>query len=333
MAFRLDPGKPFTDEFRAVAQRQLTRAIRLLERQPDGPHKAIHEARKRFKRVRALYRLVQSDAKAFRKRENARLRDIANSLSAVRDATALVETVDYLLTQSHSIEEREALSFASGALTERRDRIAAEEHNLAARMKDATDACRAAIGALDELSLDDRPRPTARRLAKAWRKQRSRALTALAECETNAHAEVFHDLRKCGQIYWMHLSLLQAAWPSAMRAKQREAKLLVDLLGHEHDLSVLTGIVNENPLIFGNSATLALVLGAIIVRQQALRKEALERANEVFGDDADIEASRIEMLWRHARREARNTAETDAAQAHGDATAHPAVKEDAAGLA
>jgi len=300
MAYRLRPAKPFTAEFRTVAESQLSHAIRLLEDQPEGPHEAVHDARKRFKRVRALYRLVQPDAKAFRRQENTRIRDMAQTLSAVRDATALVETVDYLATQAGSAEEMAALAFASRTLIERRDRIASEEHDLPAKMTAAIVTCREAIKALDHLDLDDDPEKTAKRLAKAWKNQRQRALGALAGCEEHADGEVYHELRKCGQTYWMHLSLLGGIWPSAMLAKQQQAKALVDLLGHEHDLSVLTGLVNESPELFGDSDTLALVLGSIITRQQALRHEALEAAHEVFADSAETESGLIAVLWEKA---------------------------------
>ncbi|OHV84729.1 CHAD domain-containing protein [Rhizobium sp. LCM 4573] len=300
MPFRVRPAKPFTEEFRAIARRQLSHATAFLQEQPEGPHEAIHNARKKFKRLRALYRLIQPDAKEFRRRENARIRDMAGTLSTVRDATALVETLNYLAGEASSPEELKALAFASKVLTERRDRIAAEETDLPAKIAAAVAECREASAALDELSLEDSPKKTAKRLAKAWRKQRLRAHEALEACEENADAEAFHALRKSGQTYWIHLSLLNEVWPSAMAAKQREAKQLVDILGHEHDLSVLTELVNESPELFGDSDTLALLIGAIITRQQALRREALERAEEVFADSAADESALIAALWEKA---------------------------------
>ena len=300
MAFRIRPDRPFTAEFRKVARKQLDKAIHFLENQPEGPHEAINDARKKFKRVRALYRLIQPDAKEFRQRENARIRDMAKTLSKVRDATALVETVDYLTSEATSPDEVSALAFASKALLERRDRIASEELDLADKIAAAIRTCREAIDALDELELDDSSRKTSRRLAKAWRKQASRAAADLVTCEEGADAEAFHDLRKVGQTYWMHLALLSDLWPSAMQAKRREAKALVDVLGHEHDLSVLTQVVNENPDLFGDSDTLARLIGAIIARQQDLRQRAIEQARLVFADDASTEAARIALLWREA---------------------------------
>lgn len=300
MAFRIRPDRPFTKEVRSVAEHQLRQAIRFLEEQPDGPHEAVHDARKKFKRVRALYRLIQPDAKEFRTRENARIRNMAKTLSLVRDATALVETIDYLAGQAGSPEDLAALHCASKALIKRRDGIAHGESDLPAKIAAAAETCREAIEALQDLALDDSPHRTARRLAKAWRKQLSRAAADLVACEDSGDAEHFHDLRKVGQTYWMHLALLSDLWSSAMRAKQREAKALVDLLGHEHDLSVLTQVVNENPDLFGDSETLARLIGSIIARQQQLRREALDQAKLVFADDADTEAARIALLWKEA---------------------------------
>lgn len=187
-------------------------------------------------------------------------------------------------------------------------------------MAAAADTCRAAIAALDDLDLDDDPHKSAKRLAKAWKDQREKALGALAGCEEHGDAETYHGLRKCGQTYWMHLSLLGGIWPSAMLAKQQQAKALVDLLGHEHDLSVLTGLVNENPELFGDSDTLARVLGAIIARQQALRHEGLEAAHGVFADSAETESGLIALLWEKAATAPRK--ERRAAKLHRAVAAH-----------
>lgn len=300
MAYRIRPCEAFTREFRRVAENQLNRAVCLLQEQPDGQHKAIHDARKRFKRVRALYRLIEADAKGFRKAENARIRDIAKTLSTARDATALIETTEYLVGDAASPEEISALTFASNALIERRDRIVAEETDLDDKIASAIAECGEAIAALENLKLADDPQKTAKRLAKAWRKQRKAAATALAVCHDHAQADAFHDLRKAGQTYWMHLSLMRDLWPSAMAAKHADAKTLVEMLGHEHDLSVLTQLINEQPELFGNGDTMARLLGAVIAKQQKLRSEALTLADALFPDDIDEESNAIALLWQGA---------------------------------
>ena len=299
MAFIIRPSKPFTQEFRRVARQQLNRAIEVLTDQPEGPHEAIHAARKRFKRVRAVYRLIETEARHVRRQENARIRDMARALSVVRDATALIETIAYLSQHAGTAEEQDALAFAASVLTERRERIAADETDLPQRIADAVETCHAAVDATEHITLPDSPAKAARTIAKAWAKQGHRAKEALAACLAEGDAEAFHDLRKCGQVYWMHLSLLQEVWPSAMLAKHADAKQLVDLLGHEHDLSVLTQVVNESPALFGDSDKLACLLGIIITRQQVLRSDALELAPLVFAEDPKQEAGAIRLLWQN----------------------------------
>ena len=96
MAYRIRPDADFTEAFRSVATRQLEHAITVLRKRPDGAHEAIHSFRKNLKRLRSLYRLVAREIPDFQAQENARLRDAANSLSAIRDATALIGTAQYL---------------------------------------------------------------------------------------------------------------------------------------------------------------------------------------------------------------------------------------------
>jgi CHAD domain-containing protein len=300
MAFRIRPSEPFAAEFCRIAESQLRRAIEVLRERPEGEHQAIHAARKRFKRLRALYRLVEPDAKEFRRTENARIRTVAQSMSSARDATALVETVDYLAGLAVSAEELTALGFASRALIERRDRIASTQGDLADTIETAIAACEDAVEALHALNLPRGNARTARRVVKAFRKQGLKAAAALAICNEDHSAEAFHDLRKCGQTSWMYLTLFSDLWPSAMAAQKRETKQLVDLLGHEHDLSVLTQTINESPELFGDSDTLALLIGAIITRQQAIRAEALSLAAVVFPDQPRREARIIGRLWLEA---------------------------------
>ncbi len=71
-------------------------------------------------------------------------------------------------------------------------------------------------------------------------------------------------------------------------------------LGHVHDLAVLGELVEAEPQLFTRNDDLSRLLDSIIYRQQEDRREALVMAEEVFPDDPDEEAKRIELLWRAA---------------------------------
>ena len=84
-----------------------------------------------------------------------------------------------------------------------------------------------------------------------------------------------------------------------------EAKKLVDLLGHEHDLTVLTTLLDHEPDLFGDGEGQSFLLAIIIRRQQELRRQALALADQVFADPARDEAGIIETLWLRAAGERR----------------------------
>lgn len=300
MSFRIDPAKPFDQKWKSVAETELERAISVLEQQPNGLHEAIHEARKAFKRVRSLYRLVAPDHPEFRSRENARLRQTARSLSVVRDATALIETVDYLSKDPQSPDETAALMASRAALIRRRDAIAETQTDLDGHAKAAIAQCREAIAAIRECNLGHGPRRTARMVRKAWKSAAKRGKHALAACHAAEHSERFHDLRKAGQVYWMYLSLVRDLWPSAIEAKRRDAKRLIEMLGHEHDLCLLAELMDSEPGMLGDAQQQSHLLGAIIRRQQKLRAEALPLAEHVFSGHPRQEADVIATLWLRA---------------------------------
>jgi len=302
MSFRIDPTRSFVEEIKRTGLELIDDAIALLKDQPDGTDLAVHDARKKFKRIRALYRFLEKEAPEFRKTENARFRDIARSLSAARDAAALVETITYLQGVARSDPERDALATAHDVLSKRRDAATHEDGDLPKRIEDAIQSCEDGKHALSALSLSHGEKTALKMIRKTWEKQRRKALDALGLCHGQAHDEYFHDLRKSGQVYWMHLALLQKLWPSAMRAKRADAKQLVKLLGHEHDLSVLAAFADREPDSFAGGETLALLLDAIIDRQQALREESLALADHVFAETAAREAEIVALLWKHAAR-------------------------------
>lgn len=302
MSYAFRPGTTFTDDFRAIAAEQITQAVTTLIDRPNGVHEAIHEARKSFKRLRSLYRLVAADVPHFQKHENARIRDMASNLSAVRDAAALVENALYLKGAAGSSEEEKALGHVCERLAKRRDRIAARATDIEDRIAATIVSCEQALMALSQVSFDDRRRKTTERLKKGWRRTLRRAARAQDACATSMEAEAFHELRKRAQDYRMHLGLLRETWPSAMQAKRTETKTLVDTLGHLNDLSVMTQLINEDPGLAGNSQDQAYLLAAVIARQETLRAEALKLAAAVFQEAPEQESRTIGLLWLEAAR-------------------------------
>ncbi|AJY44710.1 CHAD domain-containing protein [Martelella endophytica] len=298
MPFALDPDKPFDEAVEAVAVSQLEDAIELLKKKPKGLYEAIHDARKKFKRVRGLYRLVRPAAKDFAKAENARIRDLAGALSAGRDATALIECVDYLRESVQTGKADMALARLEAGLIARRAASELSEAELKSHVKDAIGGCRDAIEAVKKFDFADGAKAAGHCIEKAWKRELAHAQVALMTAQAEGEDENFHELRKKSQTYWMFTALASAAWPSALKSKRTEAKALADLLGHEHDLSVLIALLDgpDAPDIGADILTACRVLAAR--KRKELRKRAIKAARKVFGDEAEEEAEILGTLWR-----------------------------------
>ncbi len=100
MAYVLKPGASLRREVQRVAAERLDDAIEALEDVDNASsadiEEAVHDVRKRCKEVRALARLVRSSLDDEFDRCNALVRDAADVLAPIRDAHAILATLDEL---------------------------------------------------------------------------------------------------------------------------------------------------------------------------------------------------------------------------------------------
>lgn len=295
MAYRIDFDKSLADEVRHIAARQLSDAATLLESQPDGPHEAIHDARKHIKRTRALYRLIASDAGEFTAAENDRLREIATELSHLRDAAALVESASYLAGEIEDDSLRVVVTSVAASLEKRREKIAGDESEIGDKLKIAAAGLRDAMAALDELKLPGSTSRAGDCIAAGWRKISTKAMKALKECATTHESVPYHDLRKRAQDRWMHAALLRSVWPAALIAIQNQAKALVDMLGHEHDLVVLSAhIAASDDHVAGDDKNDLLL--AIFEQRLKLQQSCRKAGKDVFDHESGRDAAIVRLL-------------------------------------
>ena len=98
MSYGLTFEAPAAESVERTRREQLEAAAEgLAEGHDDDPVGAVHDARKRIKKTRALLRLARPGLKkkAYRRRNRA-LRDAGRAMSGARDADVLAETVDVL---------------------------------------------------------------------------------------------------------------------------------------------------------------------------------------------------------------------------------------------
>ena len=257
-----------------VRREQLEAAATSLQ-DDDDPVEAIHDARKRIKKTRALLRLARPGlTKREYRRRNRALRDTGRGMSANRDADVLVETVDLLAGRFVGQYPK---TFFTGV----KQPLAAQARALR-RQADAS-AHAETLGGLaqDEWPLRELDPGD---LASSLQRTYARGRDAFATADREPTAEHLHEWRKRVKDLWYQERLLEDTWPGVMKAQAKEAKKLSKLLGEDHDLAVLAERVDDDQL------------HALI---DARRAELLAQSRDAGGR---IYAERPKAFARRARR-------------------------------
>src|SRR5690349_18209809 len=95
-SFELRCKEPLATGIRRIARRQIDIEARGLKLDGDR-HRAVHEARKSIKKIRACLRLVKREfGRARFRQENRRLRNAGQKLGPLRDSEVQIKALDKL---------------------------------------------------------------------------------------------------------------------------------------------------------------------------------------------------------------------------------------------
>jgi CHAD domain-containing protein len=336
------PGEPLPEALRRIALGQLDLAIELLGGGAAGGEsaggngnqgatgnfdgkaggrvldkEAIHDARKALKRLRALVRLLRGElGERHYKREHAILRDAARRLASARDAEVMVGTLDALLERHprklgrhrQLIELRKQLVAERGAaeratLGDRatREEVLLELSGLRERVRRWSLPERPGIALVErDLRLIYRDgRERRRHVARGKDGGGARGKGGRgAHGKDGGGARAAHAWRKRVK------DLRYAAEILGQRPLARRADRLAELLGEEHDLVVLAGLLpppGRAPFKGkrGRRARKAL-LERIERRRRRLRRRALQEGKRVYGRKPKQFVRRVRRAHAHA---------------------------------
>jgi CHAD domain-containing protein len=149
---------------------------------------------------------------------------------------------------------------------------------------------------LDDLGFDD--------LAPGFRRAYRRGRKAMRALDHASSDEGFHEWRKRVKDHRYHLELLRDLWPAQMKARRGEVKALGELLGDEHDLTVLRATLSAERQRFGDGAGLLLELASR--RQAELRAAMFPRVSRLFAERPKAMVRRYARYWQAWQSEGRN---------------------------
>ena len=292
--YTLQAGETVVDGVRRIAYEQIDLAVAELHDEALGRHAAIHQVRKRCKKLRALLRVVRPVLGKTFATENAHVRDAARRLSDLRDATALLETYDALMARVADEVDRRPFGPIRRALTLRR-RALAEDLDLDARVVVFLDDLHALRDRVASWPLDAEGFAA---LDGGLRKTYRRGRRTMAHAYAAPSPETFHAWRKRVKYHWYHVRLLHGLWPALMTTRGEALSHLASLLGTEHDLAVLHETLHAEPHRFGRIRHLPAFVSLLEQRRAELQAEARPLGTRLFAEKPDALSRRFEAFWQ-----------------------------------
>jgi CHAD domain-containing protein len=249
-------------DLRAALTEGVRAAIAALQ-EGDGEPDAVHACRVHLKRARALVRVGHAIAPGVSVEFNKAARDIMRSLSAARDLAALAQTA-HAISKHSGKRAAAALDSASEALTATRQAV------------ENIDQEAALTGLRSLLTLAQVwPQASARQISRGAQRVVRRARKAYRKgFDVEAPAEKRHQWRQCEKDRLYAMALLDGAWPKSRPRRRKRTKRLVDLLGRERDVVLLSRKLEATPALAGDEASANAALSVLRKRRAKLAQRA-----------------------------------------------------------
>lgn len=298
MGYKLRPKEPAA-EVRKVARQGIDKAIEALGAPVAERAEGVHQARKRFKELRALLRLVRKPLGADFKCENRRLRDLGRALAESRDAAAMLESWDLLA-------QRFTEPFAEVAFKQARRRLQDRARRAETTTSGIEERIAEVIGELTSL----RERVGTWKLnakgfdlfAAGVRRTYADGCAELAKVRVDMSDEQLHEWRKRVKDHWYQTRLLTPSWPKLMQLRSDTLKRLADLLGDDHDLAMMRQLMQSEPELFGLPDQCERLDVMIAERRSELQSDALRIGGDIYVDAPDELVERWRRYWVAAQR-------------------------------
>ena len=298
MAYRFKRRGRLAGEVRRVAGRQLALALESLE--AVGTHdqdEAVHAARRRLKKVRALVQLLKRPLGDFYAPAHRRLDRAVRLLAGIADAEELVNQCNRPWAARLTAETRAALTQQLRAREARIDRRANAVHVLpqvtALVRQVQADARAWTLEATGFGAIAPGLRRSVRRL---------RSSQELAQATpTAAHMRRW---RRRVKDLWYQLRLLDRRCGGRLEGELRALETLDGLLGEYHNIRVLEQVLLSEPL-------LATEPGAAVLQQLRRRQHHLARRARALGEERPLGTPgaftrRVRLAWMAERHRLRS---------------------------
>lgn len=220
-----------------VVRDRIDSALDLIADSEGLTAKTIHTLRKRFKRLKALYRLVLPLFQDQAHHETSRYRDLGRLLALSRDRDVLEQTLVKLQFLTDDPEVIDRLESLLKRLESRHDEaeqnVSIDRDRLQAALLEARAAAESILrGDFSQELLIEGYLHTYREARRLWR-----------HLPDSMQQEDWHEWRKRVKDDWYQTQLLRKYREQSPKPRLKKLRTLADLLGYDHDLQNLSELI------------------------------------------------------------------------------------------
>lgn len=299
MAFRFRRRETLASGVRRIARECVDGAFYSLEQTGRSEEDGVHEARKRFKEIRAVLRLVKNVLGDTFDVENEWYRDAGRSLSRMRESQVLYGTWQDLLVRFAELRATET-GLDERPLPEKRLEALRESAFLAALsvQRDLLATLPVARRRITEWPL---AHVTFNELSVGLHQTYRQGRRAMSRARDSNDDAVWHEWRKRSQDLWHQTQLLTPIAPAMMEVRKKRLKRLCHILGEDHDLAVFRNYVENQSPLFDPPQFRARLLERIVMRQCRLRDRASRHGPRIWNEKPKAYTRHTVRYW-HAWR-------------------------------
>lgn len=301
MAYQLQSDEPLLAGLQRITQERIDVAYNKLTNASDDRDDDIHSARKCFKQVRAVLRMLRGSLeKETYKEQQARFRDFGRALASLRESFVRMSTMEKLYNdlpedsatrqlaqQIHEDLQRDYLHIRQSMLYE--SDVVEEVAQQLQDSKDITDHWNLDAGEGFGLLVKG-----IKRIHREGSSYRSAATTEPLDME------VFHEWRKRVKYLWYHMRILAPLQPGILDPYIDALDDMGDDLGLDHDLAELQQTIWQYESV--DALAVEALQNDLDQRRIKLEKNALDAAGRIYDESTDSFLHRLQGYWREHQR-------------------------------
>ena len=296
MTYRLQAHESVPKGIKRIATEQIEKAIDELTAIDElGVDEAVHQARKRLKKTRAVIRLVRDRlGKKNYKQENTRFRDLGRSLANLRDSNVLIETLDNLT--AHFADTIAPETFVD-IRRELRVNYRQEYQRILERgvIMSVTNKLKDAKNEIDNWAIASNSWSAIdSSLQRVYKRGNKGLQTAISEPTT----ENLHDWRKRVKYLRYQLRIIRSIWSGPIKEWVEQTHDLSDYLGEDHDLAVLKQFILSQPERFDRQNKLETLTALIDRRREVLQSAAIFLGRKIYTEKPTNFVDRLGNYWQ-----------------------------------